>query len=159
MNIFLPYENSIDKSVESLDDVRLQKQAVEAYQLLMTAMKEKRGEETKNHHPVYQFYKNNIDFLAYYGLKCCQEWEYRFNKKHSLTDYFRNKIIFFDFKYNPLYTPYYMSGSKNSPDCIRTTYNVSELFKQKLCRKWDTDKEKGRNPKWTNRPIPEFYQK
>ena len=29
MNIFLPYENDIVKSVQSLDDVRLQKQAVE----------------------------------------------------------------------------------------------------------------------------------
>ena len=56
MNIFLPYENDIGASVQSLDDVRLQKQAVEIYQLLTLAIKEQQeGHEVKAghyHHPV-----------------------------------------------------------------------------------------------------------
>lgn len=155
MNIFLPYQYNVERSVQSLDDVRLQKQAVEAYQLLESAMKERNGEKVKNYHPVYQFYKNNIDFLAYYGLKCCLEWEYRFNKKHSLTDLFRHKIIIWDLKYDPPFTPYYMEGSKDSPFCIRTTKDVDMLFQQKLIHKWQND---NRKPKWTNRDMPEFYK-
>lgn len=157
MNIFLLYPNNIEKSVQSLDNVRLQKQAVEAYQLLTTAMKEKSGEIVKghSHHPVYTFYKNNIDFLAYYGLKCCLEWEYRFNKKHSLTESFRNKIIIWDLKYDPPFVPYYMENSKDSPFCIRTTKDVDILFQQKLIHKWQNDNRKS---KWTNRDIPEFFE-
>lgn len=158
MNIFLPYPNDVKKSVQSLDDVRLQKQAVEAYQLLTTAMKEKNGEVVKghSHHPVYTFYKNNVDFLAYYGLECCLEWECRFHKKHSLTESFRNKVIIWDLKYDPPFTPYYMEGSKDSPFCIRTTKDVDILFQQKLISKWQND---NRKPKWTNRDMPEFYEK
>jgi hypothetical protein len=50
-----------------------------------------------------------------------------------------------------------MSGSKNSLDCIRTTENVSNLFRQKLIMKWNNDKLKNRNPKWTNRESPKWY--
>lgn len=57
------------------------------------------------------------------------------------------------------FTPYYMEGSKGQPNYIRTTENVSALFQDKLCKKWEQDKAKGRNPKWTNRDVPEFYEK
>ena len=65
MNIFLPYENDISKSVESLDDRRLNKQIVECSQLLNNAIKELKGEEIKGYknHPVYLFYKNNPNFI------------------------------------------------------------------------------------------------
>ena len=58
----------------------------------------------------------------------------------------------------PEFTPYYMEGSKDSPNCIRTTENVSRLFQDKLCKMWDNDKANGRPPKWTNRQAPEFYK-
>ena len=59
----------------------------------------------------------------------------------------------------PKFTPYYMEGSKGQPNYIRTTENVGELFRQKLIKKWNADKEKGRKPRWTNRQVPEFYKK
>jgi hypothetical protein len=59
----------------------------------------------------------------------------------------------------PKFTPYYMEGSKGQPNYIRTTENVSALFQQKLINKWNNDKAKGREPKWTNRQVPEFYKK
>lgn len=174
MNIFLPYEKSVVKSVEALDDVRLQKQLVETYQLLTLALKEQsEGKEIKAghyHHPIYLFYKNNIPFLAYYGYECCREYDYRFKKWHSLTWYFDNELEnqglfgidddgFVNYCEIPKFTPYYMEGSKGQPNYIRTTENVSALFQAKLCKKWEQDKAKGREPKWTNRQVPEFYKK
>lgn len=168
MNIFLPYENDIVASVQSLDDLRLNKQLVEVYQLLTSAIKEKNGETIKGHrnHPVYLFYKNNLDFLAYYGLCCCCHYKARFNKKHQLEAYFAsycNKdFISFDREGHlvpPPYIPYYMEGSIKDPNHIRTTDNVSALFQRKLINKWNADKEKGRPPRWTNRDVPEFYKK
>lgn len=160
MNIFLPYENNIVKSVQSLDDVRLNKQAVECYQLLVNAIKEKNGEPIKGYrnHPVYLFYKNNPDFLAYYCLCCCYEYSERFRKVHSLLSSLRG-ITVLPKDNDVLYTPYYMEGSKGQPNYIRTTANVSALFQQKLINKWNNDKAKGRPPRWTNRQVPEFYKK
>lgn len=173
MNIFLPYENNVKKSVENLDCLRLQKQLVEVYQLLTSAIKEKNGEVIKGHsnHPVYLFYKDNPKFLAYYGYECCREYYYRTKKWHSLTKYFNDIMDYYRmFEYDsdegyiismeiPKFTPYYMEGSLGQPNYIRTTENVSKLFQNKLCKKWDADKEKNRPPKWGNRPIPEFYRK
>lgn len=173
MNIFLPYENSVVKSVEALDDLRLQKQIVETYQLLTLALKEQsEGKEIKAghyHHPVYLFYKDNIKFLDSYGTMCCIEYYYRFNKGHKLSDVFGKycgKVVEFGndcYLYNlfaePDFTPYYMEGSKGQPNYIRTTENVSALFQKKLINKWNNDKAKGRMPKWTNRDVPEFYRK
>lgn len=164
MNIFLS-NSSAKQSIQELDDLRLQKQLVEVYQLLTLAIKEQEeGHEIKAghyHHPVYLFYKSNIPFLAYYGWKCCQEYQYRFSKWHSLSYYFSdmvtNNMAEFGMKI-PKHTPYYMEGSKGQPNYIRTTKNVGELFRQKLIKKWEQDKAKGRQPKWTNRQVPQFYQ-
>lgn len=173
MNIFLPYENSVKKSVEALDDLRLRKQLVECYQLLTLAIKEQQeGHEIKAghyHHPVYLFYKDNIPFLTYYGYECCREYCYRFGKWHSLTLFFDRQMSdlgMFEFDSDgyiianeiPKFTPFYMEGSKSQPNYIRTTKNVSALFQNKLCKKWDVDKLKGRSPKWTKRNVPNFYQ-
>ena len=174
MNIFLPYENDIVASVQSLDDVRLNKQIVETYQLLRLAIiEQEEGHEVKAghyHHPVYLFYKDNIPFLAYYGYECCREYHYRFKTQHSLVWFFDSKLgrqglfgidaegrVLYCKK--PKFTPYYMEGSKGQSNYIRTTENVSALFQNKLCKKWEQDKAKGRMPKWTNRQVPEFYRK
>ena len=165
MNIFLPYENNIKKSIECLDDVRLNKQLVECYQLLTSAIKEKNGEQIKGHknHPIYLFYKNNIKFLSYYGWKCCEEYFFRFSKSHKLRDFFINIMydLFIEYKDKlvpqPSYIPYYMEGSKYSIDCIRTTKKdvVSQLFQAKLINKWLNDKKQ---PKWTDQKLPNFFE-
>lgn len=161
MNIFLPYEKDVPKSVEALDDVRLNKQILECYQLLTSAIKEKNGDKPNGwyKHPVYSFYKDNPSFLCYYGRKCCMEYEYRFDKEHAFKDKFRFIHIIYDLQFEPDFTPYYMEGSKGQANYIRTTSNVSALFQQKLINKWNNDKAKGRPPKWTNRQMPEFYKK
>lgn len=174
MNIFLSQDTVAD-SVKDLDDLRLQKQLVECYQLLTLALKEQQeGHEVKAghyHHPVYLFYKDNIPFLAYYGYICCCEYLHRFYKRHILLEYFLqdrcSELLDINCYANsvegifvpPKFTPYYMEGSKGQPNYIRTTDNVSALFQQKLINKWNNDKAKGRPPRWTNRQVPEFYKK
>lgn len=157
MNIFLPYETDIQKSVESLDDLRLRKQIIECMAVITASKGITKG--YKNH-PITVFYGNNLDFVYYYGFVCCREYAYRFKKYHEMHWVFEtnanpNGKIFIP---QPPFTPYYMEGSKGQPNYIRATENVSALFQDKLCKKWDNDKAKGRPPKWTNRPVPEFYK-
>lgn len=159
MNIFLPYENDIRKSVESLDDKRLNKQILETYQLVTNAIKEQVGEEIKGYknHPIYLHYKNNLPFLLLYGYKCGVEYQYRFKKSHKLTLYFMIAMNTFGVCEETVkYTPFYMEGSKGQPNYIRTTENVSVLYQAKLIKKWETDKKP---PKWTNRQKPLFYSR
>lgn len=161
MNIFLPYENDIAKSVKSLDDLRLNKQILECYQLFQKAIHEVRGGEVKGYknHPIYVHYKDNRAFLAVYGYYCCTEFQNRFHKVHKLTEDFMMYISIWGIDIERCqYTPFYMEGSKGQPNYIRTTENVSELYQRKLCAKWDSDKAKGRPPKWTDRGIPSFYK-
>ncbi len=157
MNIFLPYENDIQKSVESLDDKRLNKQILECYQLLSLAIDEKEGVDISKrrykNHPIYLHYKYGSGFVALYGIYCCDEYKYRFNKKHKLEKLF---ILLFNISDNFSCTPFYMEGSKGKPNYIRTTENVSVLYQVKLIKKWETDKKP---PKWTNRQKPLFYSR
>ena len=158
MNIFLPYENDVVASVQSLDDLRLNKQILEVKQLMMKSVDEFDGKKIfgyKNH-PIYLHYKDNIGFLLLYGYVCCKEYEWRFGKVHRLYEYFEKGVMPTTALDYPPYTPFYMEGSKGQPNYIRTTENVSELYQRKLINKWQNDK---RPPKWTNRDVPEFYKK
>lgn len=152
MNLFLPYEMNVRQSVMALDDKRLNKQILECQTLL------DKDSGYKNH-PVYVFYKDNPQFIAYYGLQACKEYTYRFGKRHSLQNLFEDEFSKYSLlEVAPVFTPYYMEGSINTKDCIRTTDNVSELFQTKLRNKWNNDIANDRKPKWTKRQIPSFYQ-
>lgn len=163
MNIFLPYEDNVVASVQALDDLRLNKQILECYQLLCNVGKELDGIEVKGyaHHPIYLHYKNHFGFLLFYCVVCLREYRWRFGKKHKLHDIVCNFTLPKDYPNRDellslTYTPFYMEGSKGQPNYIRTTENVSELFQRKLIKKWQNDK---RPPKWTNCEMPEFYKK
>ena len=163
MNIFLPYPNDIKKSVRSLDSIRLNKQILEAKVLLDGSLAYLKGKVENGYfkHPVAQFYKDNPQFLAWYGYECCLEYKYRFEKEHQLETYFRDNEIWEvcpDEKgfITPKYIPYYMEGSIDSPNCIRTTSNdVGILFQAKLIGKWLNDK---RHTQWGKRGEPKFWQ-
>ena len=159
MNIFLPYENNISLSIESLDDRRLNKQILECKQLLSLAVDEKSGIDISKrgyrNHPIYTHYKSNINFLGYYGYMCCLEYQQRFNKRHSIQDYFMVYNLKHIINSNG-YIPFYAEGSKGQPNYIRTTENVSQLYQRKLVDKWINSKY---NVKWTNRDIPKFFSK
>lgn len=147
MNIFLPFPEDIEASVRSLDDRRLVKQIQEVKVLLSIA--ESHRTDGYAYHPVAIHYRTQPEFLHYYGFLCCREYLFRFDKTHAYN------AIFKACDYNGTdYIPFYAEGSKDNPDCIRTTKNVGELFRAKLCRKWDNDKIP---PRWTNRTAPGFY--
>ena len=161
MNIFLPYENSVEQSIASLDDRRLNKQILECKQLLSLAIDEVSGIDVSKrgyrNHPIYTHYKDNLRFLSLYGYLCCREFQYRFDKNHSLHNHFYDLWVMYN-RYNmkTSYTPFYMEGSKGKPNYIRTTENVSSLYQNKLVNKWINSKY---NVKWTNRNVPKFFTK
>lgn len=159
MNLFLP-EKTIYDSVRALDDRRLIKQILECKTILDVAIENKKWihEQCKNigyaKHPVVDYYKDYGDYIAMYGIKACQEYSSRFNKTHKLEYYFfQNGAMYLRPSMIP--KPFYCEGSKTDPNCIRTTDNTVELFRAKLCKKWDNDKYP---PKWTNRESPAWYQ-
>ena len=149
MNLFLPEETIYD-SVRVLDDKRLIKQILECKTILDVALDETKKGYAK--HPVVAYYKDYPWFVCEYAIKACEEYLYRFNRLHSMDKYF-NHWWFCFVKDNP--KPFYCEGAKTDPNCIRTTENTVELFRNKLCKKWDNDKYP---PKWTNRKPPEWYK-
>lgn len=158
MNIFLPYENDIEKSIQCIDNKRLIKQIQEAKVLLDGARAYEKGEVPNFYfkHPVAQHYKNEPEFLAYYGFQCCKEYWFRYNKYHQYYDYFENLCEnWYKIKDIPAFTPYYMELPKSNPNHIRTTQFVGDLFQAKLIKKWLEDKK---SPMWTNRAMPDFFE-
>ena len=161
MNVFLPYINDIEKSVQCLDNKRLIKQIQESKVLLDGARAYEKGQVPNSYfkHPVAQHYKDEPDFLACYGFQCCKEYWFRYNKYHQYYDFF--EYLCEDYYKTDIqsvaYTPYYMEGSKNTPECIRTTDEdaVGKLFQAKLIKKWLNDKKQ---PMWGIRGCPEFFK-
>ena len=156
MNIFFPY-NNMQWSVMALDDARLRKQIVECYTIHKAIASWRAGAVQLGYlrHPVTQYYKDYPGTVCKYGLVACEEYLYRFKKPHQLEKYFLSHLRCVpreDFK------PFYASGSKDSPNCIRTTENTEYLFQRKLVAKWNADIAQGRPPKWTNRRKPGFYR-
>lgn len=161
MNIFLPYPNNINKSIETLDDKRLIKQILEIYQLLQIYEKESRGEKINrrgyHNHPIYKHYSQYPNFIYLYGWCACQEYLYRFDKHHRYEEYFAYEVNSSKRAENYNYIPFYMEGSKNHPDNIRTTDpdEVEYLYQNKLINKWISGKYTVR---WSNRDTPIFLQ-
>jgi hypothetical protein len=67
---FLPYADFAE-SARVLDDVRLGKQRVEAYQLVRTLDGVTKG---WRHHPATKMWRGHIDALIDYGIAMCREW-------------------------------------------------------------------------------------
>jgi len=70
MNTFLPYSD-FKKSAQCLDNKRLGKQRVEAYQILRVLLGYSDGWEN---HPAVKMWKGYESALALYGLEICREW-------------------------------------------------------------------------------------
>lgn len=163
MNIFLPYEFELKKSVEALDDKRLNKQIIECIQLLNAYERVKKGEGKVGYsrHPIFLHYTQDmlhISMVVKYCNDCCIEYFYRFNKLHKL----EGTMLFYKNIYHEnwenieiAYQPYYMEGSLGQPNYVRTYKNVSNLYQRKLAIKWENDKIK---PVWTNRNKPDFWR-
>jgi hypothetical protein len=70
MQTFLPYPD-FAASAQCLDDVRLGKQRVEAYQVIRTLDGVTSG---WRHHPVVRMWRGYEGALVEYGLAMCREW-------------------------------------------------------------------------------------
>lgn len=73
MQTFLPYPDFAASAV-ALDDVRLGKQRVEAYQIVRTLLGITIG---WRHHPAVRMWRGHTDALIDYGVTMCAEWTAR----------------------------------------------------------------------------------
>lgn len=73
MQTFLPYPD-FARSAATLDDVRLGKQRVEAYQIVRSLIGITRG---WRHHPATKMWRGYEDALIEYGVAMCDEWTAR----------------------------------------------------------------------------------
>ncbi len=179
MNIFLP-QKSLIESANCLDNVRLQKQILECVEMyaVYTENKDnlfdsniqinKHGKETSKwinlkksvfHHPVYLHYAEHCpNIFINFTICCLAVYQKRMGKKHYYHSYIYKEFIYSEMSWLEMpIIPFYSELPSNDPNCIRTTENVEKLFQDKLFKKWEQDKAKGRPPKWTNRDIPDFY--
>lgn len=84
MQTFLPYRDFVP-SVETLDDKRLGKQRVEAFQILRALTDSTYGWQ---HHPAVNMWRGYEEALALYGLAACLTWVQRGNRDNMLTRFF-----------------------------------------------------------------------
>ncbi|MDR3666606.1 MAG: MSMEG_6728 family protein [Ignavibacteriaceae bacterium] len=89
MQTFLPYPDFV-KSAKCLDYRRLEKQRVEAKQLLTILLGANTGKGWINH-PACKMWKGYSHALALYGYAMCVEWKNR-GFKDTLLDYFLKHI-------------------------------------------------------------------
>ena len=90
MQTFLPYSN-FQESAKALDNKRLGKQRVEAWQILRTI---KAGESAKGwrNHPAVNMWRGHELALCDYGLSMCTEWRAR-GYNDNLTEQFLNSSV------------------------------------------------------------------
>jgi len=84
VNTFLPYANFVQVA-ESLDDRRLGKQRVEAFQILKANLGLTEG---WRNHPAAVMWRGNEGMLAAYAITMCNEWS-----KRGFVDNMRGQII------------------------------------------------------------------
>jgi hypothetical protein len=170
MQIFIPY-NDHRLSAISLDDKRLNKQIIELGQILSTAIwiencdiAETLYAEGKIHLPTHENHPIIINCKYYYYEALnylyilLKEYEYRFLKRHSSYLKAKNFItcssIFFRYQYE--HKPF-GNHTTNNKHIIWLYWlkDVNKAYRFCLAEKWKNDKVV---PKWTNRPVPEFYK-
>jgi len=81
MQTFMPYP-SFRRSVQALDNQRLGKQRVEAYQIMKALADPDYGWQ---HHPAVQMWRGYGEALVAYGITCCVEWKRRGYRDTLLT--------------------------------------------------------------------------
>lgn len=86
MQTFLPYR-SFTQSAKVLDNKRLGKQRVEAWQILTTLLhlkKHPNAKPARYHHPAVLMWKGHETLLAWYGYIMCEEWKIQRGFKDTL---------------------------------------------------------------------------
>lgn len=86
MQTFLPYLSFV-MDATCLDNKRLNKQIVEAWQILTDKV-------PNLNHPACLMWKDCKWYLQEYALACCSEYNARFEKRHGLTDAIADMTFF-----------------------------------------------------------------
>jgi len=163
VQVFLPYADNLEKSAQSLDDGRLNKQIVELCQIITTQYNLRYSQNAAigyANHPVVRQYNTGcgIAFLLDYGAALCAEYEFRTGKKQQ--GYFTLMGLKAEYSAlellnaNPQRSPAIYIKGQLGKDQIITTEHVSVLYQKLLSEKWSSE-----IPKWTKRQPPEFYKK
>lgn len=92
MQTFLPYPN-IRKSIFVLDNKRLGKQRVEAFQILNILLKRTNTKGWKNH-PAVKMWKGHSNALKLYLNEAINEWVKRGFNNNMKKEIVRGKIVF-----------------------------------------------------------------
>lgn len=134
MQTFLPYPD-IRQSLSVLDNKRLGKQRVEAYQIISAITKRPKLDGTPYkgwlNHPCSIMWRNNVELLKYYMNCCIDEWESRGFKNTMIREdvseptsypkWFGNKLFHDSHKANLLkkepeyYSQYNWGVNPNNP--------------------------------------------
>lgn len=94
MQTFLPYSN-FEKSAQSLDNKRLNKQIVEVQQIIKAIQDPEYGWQN---HPAVNMWRNHLPALFSYGLCCYREWRIRKNKPcviHKSGEFIEKESLFY----------------------------------------------------------------
>ena len=92
MQTFLPSKN-IKKSLEILDNKRLGKQRVEAFQILNILLKRTKTKGWRNH-PAVKMWKGHSNALKFYFNASLEEWIKRGFRNNMKFEKIRGKIVF-----------------------------------------------------------------
>ncbi len=92
MQTFLPYPN-IRKSLKVIDNKRLGKQRVEAFQILNILLNRTNTKGWRAH-PAVKMWKNHVNALKYYFNSSIEEWKKRGFKNNMNKEKIRGKIVY-----------------------------------------------------------------
>jgi hypothetical protein len=144
MQLFRPFRDHV-QTASYLDDIRLNKQIVEAWQIANTClvlMKLRQGGAPWRHHPVVKnIYNDGKPFLPElyrYMAACDAEWARRGKNRSSK---FKNKL--FELKQDILSNRDKFSWLPIRPyfnETIRDCDDVFECYRSLLREKWEQDK-------------------
>lgn len=92
MQTFLPYPNIV-KSLKVLDNKRLGKQRVEAFQILNILLNRTQTRGWRNH-PAVRMWKGHINALKFYFNEAVKEWKKRGFRNNMEPEKIHGRIIF-----------------------------------------------------------------
>jgi hypothetical protein len=160
MNLFQPYPGDLKKNARTIDDKRLNKQVVEAYQVGNVVLRKMRDPNAKiswSNHPACRFVYNGgkpkFPWLRSYIEACDLEWRHRgFHRSEEFlakidTLFAEAEEYSATFSHEPVVA--YVGGGLDVIEFGGTTRTVGAAYRKLLEQKWEKDREAGRPPKWT----------
>lgn len=151
MNVFI-LDRNMEKSAQMLDDAHLKAQINEACQILMANYNRENYPDAKIghvNHPVTVYCKTVRLELCYYLKILLKEYKFRFGKEHQ--NYFWLKGFWDDYRLD------YYPVMRNF--CNSKTYINGQMTDDiEAIRKYISTKPMKKQPTWTNREKPDWWE-